>query len=245
MAPDDTPHAPRTPTGLDVTVLASTLPGPRPAMLVLPGGGYTRHAAHEAEPVAAWLAGLGVHAVVLRYRVAPHRHPGPLDDARDALAWLRGGPPGLAVDPARIGVLGFSAGGHLAATLANTPRPPALSVLAYPVISFVDEPHEGSVEALLGPGAGEEERAAHSADRQVSARTPPAFVWHTADDDVVPVGHSLRYAATLAAARVPVELHVFPSGRHGVGLAPDRPDLARWTALCAAWLGSQGWLPAG
>ncbi len=231
--------------GLDATVLRSTAPGRRPAVLVLPGGGYRRTAAHEAEPVGAWLAGLGLHAVVLHYRVAPHRHPAPLDDARRALDWLRGGGHGPDVDPGRVGVLGFSAGGHLAATLANQSSPPDLSILAYPVISLVDEPHEGSVDALLGPGASPERRAAHSADRTVSAATPPAFVWHTADDAAVPVGHSLRYAAALAAAGVPVELHVFPRGPHGVGLATDRPALAGWTDLCERWLGSQGWLTPG
>ena len=226
---------------LDLAVVSSARTGPAPAMLVLPGGGYVGHAAHEAEPVAAWLAGLGIHAVVLRYRVAPHRHPAPLDDAREALAWLRGGAHGLDVDPARVGVLGFSAGGHLAASLANETRPPDLTVLAYPVISFVDEPHEGSVEALLGPDADAARRSAHSADRHVSAGTPPAFVWHTADDAAVPVSHALRYVAALASAGVPVELHVFPSGRHGLGLAPDLPDVARWTGLCERWLGSHGW----
>ena len=230
---------------LDLTVVASARTGPAPAMLVLPGGGYARHAAHEAEPVGAWLAGLGIHAVVLRYRVAPHRHPAALDDAREALAWIRGGTHGLEVDPARVGVLGFSAGGHLAASLANEPRPPALSVLAYPVISFVDEPHEGSVGALLGPDADPERRAAHSADRRVSRGTPPAFVWHTADDASVPVSHALRYTAALASVGVPVELHVFPRGRHGLGLAGGLPEVAQWTALCARWLASHGWTDPG
>ena len=241
---DDVPDAGAVPDGLHLTVLPSPVPGPRPAMLVLPGGGYANHADHEAEPVGAWLAGAGIHAVVLRYRVAPHRHPAPLEDARRALDWIRGGgPPDLQLDTTRIGVLGFSAGGHLAASLGNEPGPPDLSVLAYPVISFVDEPHEGSVEALLGPGADPARRAEHSADRRVSASTPPAFVWHTADDAAVPVGHSLRYAAALASAGVPVELHVFPTGRHGVGLAPELPYLARWTELCETWLRSRGWLP--
>jgi acetyl esterase/lipase len=232
------------PSGLDLDVLPSSRPGHRPAMLVLPGGGYVGHASHESEPVAAWLAGLGIHAVVLRYRVAPHQHPAPLEDARAALDWIRDGSHGLELDRERVGVLGFSAGGHLAASLANEPRPPDLSVLGYPVISLVDEPHQGSVDALLGHGADAGRRAAHSADRRVHAGTPPAFVWHTADDAAVPVGHSLRYTAALAAVAVPVELHVFPRGRHGLGLAAELPDVARWTGLCERWLESHGWTGA-
>jgi acetyl esterase/lipase len=231
-------------TDLDLTVLTAGGEGRRPAMLVLPGGGYTHLADHEAEPVGQWLAGLGIHAVVLRYPVAPQGHPAPLEAARRALDGVRHGSLVPDVDPGRVGVLGFSAGGHLAASLANQPDPPDLSVLAYPVISFVDEPHEGSVEALLGPGADAARRAAHSADRQVTPRTPPAFVWHTADDASVPVSHSLRYGAALAAAGVPFELHVFPNGRHGVGLGHEDPYVARWTGLCEAWLRRLGWLPA-
>nr|WP_182114338.1 MULTISPECIES: alpha/beta hydrolase [unclassified Actinotalea] len=214
-------------------------------MLVLPGGGYRHHAAHEAEPVGHWLAGLGVHAVVLRYPVAPARHPAPLEAAVRALAWIREASGPLQVDPGRVGVLGFSAGGHLAATLCGQPDPPDLAVLAYPVISFLDEPHEGSVAALLGPDADAEARAAHSADRHVSARTPPAFVWHTADDASVPVGHPLRYCGALAAHAVPFELHVFPEGRHGLGLATEAPHVARWTSLCETWLRSRGWPTGG
>ncbi|WNB86952.1 prolyl oligopeptidase family serine peptidase [Cellulomonas sp. ATA003] len=110
------------------------------------------------------------------------------------------------------------------------------------MISFLDEPHEGSVEALLGPDADARGRAEHSVDRHVTPRTPPAFVWHTADDAAVPVGHSLRYCAALAAQAVPFELHVFPSGRHGVGLGTEVPRVAQWTSLCEAWLRSLGWL---
>jgi acetyl esterase/lipase len=179
---------------------------------------------------------------VLRYRVAPHRHPAPLDDARRTLAWIRDGSHGLQVQPHRVGVLGFSAGGHLAASLCNQPAPPDLAILGYPVISFVDQPHEGSVEALVGPGATPSVRAAQSADRHVSPRTPPAFLWHTADDAAVPVSHSLRYAAALAARGIPVELHVFPRGVHGLGLAGEDPYVARWTEHCERWLDSFGWL---
>lgn len=226
--------------------------GPRPAILVLPGGGYARQADHEAEPVASWLSGLGIHAYVLRYRVAPHRHPAPLEDAKEAMVRIREGAFGLAVDSSRVGVLGFSAGGHLAATLSTAAATgsaaldvraavPDLTVLCYPVVSCLDEPHQGSVDNLLGGSPSDGLLREMSAELQVTAATPPAFLWHTADDEAVPVHHSLAYAASLARAGVPAELHVFPHGRHGIGLATDIPGPDQWTALCAAWLDRVGW----
>jgi acetyl esterase/lipase len=226
--------------------------GPRPAILVLPGGGYAGHAGHEAEPVAEWLASLGIHAYVLRYRVAPHRHPAPLEDAKAALLQIRGESNGLAVDRARVGVLGFSAGGHLAATLSTAlatgdtalDRPaavPDLTVLCYPVVSYTDEVHQDCVDNLLGASPPEGLLREVSADLQVTAATPPAFVWHTANDAAVSVHHSLAYTGSLVRAGVPAELHVFPHGRHGLGLAPEDPGPAQWTSLCEAWLARMGW----
>ncbi|WP_457962665.1 alpha/beta hydrolase [Arthrobacter sp. D1-29] len=224
----------------------------RPAMLILPGGGYAGQAGHEAEPVAEWLASLGIHAYVLRYRVAPHRHPAPLEDAKEALLQIREGSHGLAVDSARVGVLGFSAGGHLAATLSTAAATgdstldvpgaiPDLTVLCYPVISYTDAVHQGSVDNLLGDSPSAELLEAVSADRQVTSSTPPAFLWHTADDAAVPAHHSLAYATALVRAGVPAELHVFPHGRHGLGLSPDDRGPDQWTSLCASWLTRWGW----
>jgi acetyl esterase/lipase len=224
----------------------------RPAVLVLPGGGYARQADHEAEPVAEWLAGLGIHAFVLRYRVAPDRHPAPLEDAKEAMLHIRGGDHGLAVDPGRVGVLGFSAGGHLAATLSTARATgsahldvpaavPDLTVLCYPVVSCTQSVHQGSVDNLLGDAPSSDLLAELSAERHVTAATPPAFVWHTADDAAVPVSHSLGYAGALMSAGVPAELHVFPHGRHGLGLAAEDPGPDRWTGLCAGWLDRAGW----
>lgn len=241
----------REPRGLTV-VPSHPDAGPRPAILVLPGGGYARQADHEAEPVAEWLASLGIHAFVLRYRVAPHRHPAPLEDAKEAMLYIRNGPHGLAVDTERVGVLGFSAGGHLAATLstaAATGNPdldvagavPDLSVLCYPVASMTHETHQGSVENLLGAAPPSNLLTALSAELNVTPRTPPAFLWHTADDPAVPVSNSMNYAKALYAAGVPAELHVFPQGRHGLGLSPGDPGPRQWTALCAAWLERAGW----
>ncbi|MGX1160663.1 acetyl esterase/lipase [Arthrobacter sp. SLBN-100] len=226
--------------------------GDRPAVLVLPGGGYGRQADHEAEPVAEWLAGLGIHGFVLRYRVAPDRHPAPLEDAKQAMLRIRSGAHGLAVDPRRVGVLGFSAGGHLAAALStavatgsaelDVPEAvPDLTVLCYPVVSYTHAVHQGSVDNLLGESPSADLLAELSAERQVTAETPPAFVWHTADDAAVPVSHSLGYTAALLNAGVPAELHVFPEGRHGLGLADGQPGADQWPALCSGWLDRAGW----
>ncbi|KUM40951.1 alpha/beta hydrolase [Arthrobacter sp. EpRS71] len=223
-----------------------------PAALVLPGGGYAKTADHEAEPVAEWLASLGIHAFVLRYPVAPHRHPAPLAAAKQSMIWIRSGGHGLKVDPSRVGVLGFSAGGHLAATLSvrvPTGEPaldisesvPDLSILCYPVISFVDSVHQGSVDNVAGEGAGPEILRQLSAELHVTPATPPAFLWHTADDQSVPVSHSLAYAGALSRAGVATELHVFPNGIHGIGLAAGAPGAEQWTGLCAAWLRRMGW----
>jgi acetyl esterase/lipase len=218
--------------------------GPRPAVLVLPGGGYARCAPHEGAPVARWLASLGLHAVVLEYAVAPHHHPRPLQDATAALEHVRGGGHGLDVDPARVGVLGSSAGGHLAACLSTGlggVAVPDLTVLCYPVVSLEHAPHAGSVRNLLGADPTPAQARALSPDLHVGPTTPPAFLWHTAADDAVDVTHSLRYAAALAAAGVEVELHVFPHGRHGLGMAEEEPRTAGWSALCADWLAARGW----
>ncbi|MDQ0076149.1 alpha/beta hydrolase [Arthrobacter oryzae] len=247
--------SPTAPAGLSVIPANGEPLRESPAMLVLPGGGYERHADHEAEPVAGWLASLGIHAFVLRYRVAPHRHPAPLQDAKAALAWIRTGRHGLAVNRSRVGVLGFSAGGHLAATLAagipsgeeslDVPGSrPDLSILCYPVLSFEAAVHQGSINNLLGASPSKEILAGLSAELTVTGDTPPAFIWHTFDDGAVDVEHSLRYALALRHAAVPAELHVYPHGRHGLGLAAGVPGVERWTELCATWLAGRGWRPA-
>lgn len=233
----------------------------RPVFMVLPGGGYHHHADHEGREVALWLNTLGLNATVLAYSVAAELpvdalHPAPLQDARAVLAWLRGGASGLGVDAARIGVMGFSAGGHLAATLSTgldtgvgpSADRPDLAVLAYPVVSMVSHSHAGSVEALLGPDPALDQRRALSAEQAVDAATPPTFLWHTADDAAVPVENSLSYAGAMARYGVPFELHVFPYGRHGLGLASTEPaphPAADWTRLCHNWLDGRGWVDRG
>ncbi|MBN6054961.1 alpha/beta hydrolase, partial [Nonomuraea sp. RK-328] len=231
---------------------------PAAAVVVLPGGGYTRLADHEGEPVARWLNTLGVAAFVLRYRVVPHRHPLPLLDAARAVRWVRARAADHGVDPGRVGVLGFSAGGHLAGLLATETGPmltegphdevdaqqgrPDLAVLSYPVVTLTGPAaHAGSVAALLGPGQEGGDPAELSVERRVGPHVPPVFVWHTADDASVPVDNTLLLTGALARHRVPVEAHVYPSGVHGLGLAGDDPVVGDWTSRCAVFLRSRGW----
>ncbi|MFJ6569229.1 alpha/beta hydrolase [Streptomyces sp. NPDC091292] len=203
-------------------------------MIVLPGGGYEMHAAHEAEPVAEWLASLGITASVLRYPVRA-RHPAPVEAVRAEIAGLR------RRGVRRIGVVGFSAGGHLAgyAALAPDARPeerPDFAVLCYPVVTMLTERHSGSRVNLLGADATPAQRREVSLEELVTPQAPPFFVWHSSDDQAVPVEHSYRLAGALAAHGVPHELHVFPHGRHGLGLAGDDRSVGAWTGLCAKWL---------
>ncbi len=230
------------------------------AVVVCPGGGYRNLASdHEGRQVAEWLNTLGVSAFVLQYRVGPrYRHPIPLRDAERAVRLVRSDAARYAIDPARTGVLGFSAGGHLAASLgiyggignpdATDPvermnARPDFMVLAYPVISMAASfAHTGSRDSLLGVPADPKLVEELSLERRVTAGTPPAFLFHTADDPGVPVENSLTLFQALRDARVPAELHVFPKGRHGVGLAPGATVLSQWPGLCATWMRSLGLL---
>ncbi|WP_052423755.1 alpha/beta hydrolase [Nonomuraea candida] len=232
--------------------------GAAPAVLVFPGGAYHHLAEHEGAPVARWLNSLGVAAFVVRYRVAPHRHPLPLLDAARAVRWVRHHAAAHGVDPGRVGVLGFSAGGHLAGLLATETGPmqaegphdaidaadarPGLAVLCYPVTTLTGpRSHRGSAANLLGADAPEPVRAALSLPGRVGPSTPPMFLWHTADDESVPVENTLLLSQALARNGVPQEVHVYPSGRHGLGLAGDDPVTGDWTLRCAAFLRGRGW----
>ncbi|MFC6009603.1 alpha/beta hydrolase [Nocardia lasii] len=233
--------------------------GPRPAVLIFPGGGFRELTEHEGEGYARWLSGLGFHAFVLSYRLLPQRFPAPLQDARAALAYVREGGHGLSVDVTRVGVVGSSAGGQLAGLLMtgqvlsiepeiDDPPRPDFAILAYP-LADLDLIPLGAVEALLGelmPLKDELSPAKH-----VDERTCPAFVWSTAQD---PPGfpNALAWAESLVRASIPVELHIYPHGKHGLGLADGvaygahghahLPHTATWTTACAAWLESEGFL---
>lgn len=225
------------------------------SVIICPGGGYGMLADHEGRDVARWLNTLGITAFVLHYRLGPHsRHPAMLQDAARAVRRVRGMEGDL--DPARIGLLGFSAGGHLASTLAahfeaGDPKAtdpmdrcssrPDLAILIYPVISL-QEPHGhgGSRENLLGSDAASGLIESLSNHRHVTQETPPTFLVHTADDDAVPAENSLLFALALRAANVPVELHLYAHGPHGFGLAEGDPILGTWPVHCAAWLKGRG-----
>jgi acetyl esterase/lipase len=232
-------------------------PGPAAAVVVCPGGGYGMLAGHEGEPIARWLNTLGITAAVVKYRLGPkYHHPVMLGDAQRAIRTVRANAKKWNVDPKRVGILGFSAGGHLAATAstqfdagdANAPDAvdrlssrPDVSVLVYPVITMTDpHTHAGSRRNLLGDNPTAEQIDAMSAEKRVTKQTPPAFIFHTADDQAVPVENALLYAAALRKNGVPFELHVYEHGRHGVGLAQDDPVLKSWTGRCADWLRGKG-----
>jgi acetyl esterase/lipase len=230
------------------------------AVVVCPGGGYRVVAAdHEGKQIAEWLNSLGVSAFVLQYRLGErYRHPAPLQDAQRAIRMVRSRAKEWGVDPKRVGILGFSAGGHLASTAAthfDDGRPeakdpieregsrPDFAVLCYPVISLSDPvAHAGSRRYLLGDPADPALVDLLSNERQVTSRTPPTFLWHTADDASVPVANSLLFFEALRKAGVPGELHVFPHGRHGLGLAPGDPSVSQWPRLCATWMEGLGLL---
>ncbi|CAO1649128.1 alpha/beta hydrolase [Salinibacterium sp. NYA9b] len=207
-----------------------------PTILVLPGGGYSRLAPHEGEPVAAWLRSIGWNARVVEYPVST-KHPAPLLAIQSEIAKER------ALGAPLVGVLGFSAGGHLAghAAVAPVAKPeerPDFAVLGYPVVSMMTPTHAGSREELIGLDANDYLREDTSLELLVTPATPPMFIWHTAADEPVPVAeHSYPLAAALAAAGVRHELHVFADGKHGLGLAEGTPAEA-WQALCEIWLSS-------
>ncbi len=227
------------PSGATLTDVGAGGMAPRPACIVFPGGGYVGLAPHEAEPVAHWMESLGLRGFVLRYRVAPNRHPAPLDDAHAAIRLVRANAAAWGVVPDKVGILGFSAGGHLASTASthwgDHAERPDFALLIYPVVSFHDPlAHAGSRTSLLGPSPDPYLVDALSNEDRVSLDTPPTFLVHGVDDTVVPVGNSLAYAKALSEHRVPFELHCIEHGPHGFGLgAPGsaqdwRPQASRW-----------------
>jgi acetyl esterase/lipase len=230
-------------------------------VVICPGGGYGGLAMdHEGHQIGRWLNDHGIAGFICDYR---HRgkgygHPAPLQDAQRAIRTVRSRATEFGVDPAKVGILGFSAGGHLCSTAvthfdsgdAKSDDPvmrensrPDFGILCYPVIAF-DQPftHKGSQKNLLGEGAAADQIAGLSNERQVTDQTPPCFLWHTWEDKGVPPENSVVFSQALLAHKIPAELHVFEKGRHGLGLAKETPGTSAWPDLCIAWLKNRGLL---
>jgi acetyl esterase/lipase len=235
------------------------------AVVVFPGGGYTGLASdHEGVQPAKWLNGLGVSAFVVKYRLGSsgYRHPIEMGDGQRAVRWVRAHAKQYGIDPKRVGVLGFSAGGHLASTVSthydsgsaaaadSIDRQgcrPDWSILAYPVITMdASFTHGGSRSALLGDAPAQKLVDSLSNEKQVTSKTPPAFLFHAKDDNVVPVKNAQAYHDSLVKRGVAAHLKLYDKGGHGFGLAdgiggaPKDPTLATWPGLAATWMDQQG-----
>ncbi len=233
----------------------------RAAVVIFPGGGYALRAPYEGKDYAEFLSKNGISAFVVDYRVAPHRFPLPLLDARRAVRFVRAHAKEYGLDRDKIAVMGSSAGGHLAALVStyheriefegidaiDSENPiPNAQILCYPVIcaptTDSDIAHARSYHNLLGEERTAREAERFAPDRLADENTPPAFIWHTANDATVNVINSYRYAAALREHSVSSEMHVFPDGRHGLGLAADYPHVAQWKPLLLNWFSYHGWL---
>ncbi|HOL72129.1 MAG TPA: alpha/beta hydrolase [Bryobacteraceae bacterium] len=228
------------------------------AVVVCPGGGYRVLAMdHEGKQVAEWLNGHGIAAFVLSYRLGPrYHHPIQLGDAQRAIRTVRALASEFRIDPGRIGIWGFSAGGHLASSVGthfdsgnpDAPDPidrvscrPDFMILCYPVVSLVTEyVHKGSRANLLGENFDPKLAEFLSNEKQVTSQTPPTFLFHTDADRGVPPENSVLFYLALRRAGVPAELHIYEKGNHGVGLAPKDPVLSSWPDRLADWLKARG-----
>ena len=218
----------------------------RPAVIVFPGGGYNHLSPREADPAALPVFAHGYNAFIMRYSVGDDaRRSIPEAEAAEAIALIRERHDELLTDPAAIAVMGFSAGGHAAASIAchweaygRASRPDA-AVLSYPVITMGPLGHKGSTDILTG---GDEELVSYySLENQVTPSVPPCFIWHTAADEAVPVENSLMMASALRDGGVPFELHIFSEGRHGLSAGhnetgPAEKGVQDWIALAISWL---------
>jgi acetyl esterase/lipase len=230
------------------------------AIVICPGGGYGHLASHEGVDYARYLNELGIAGFVLKYRLGSdgYHHPAMLQDAARAVRLVRARAVEWKLDPKRIGIMGSSAGGHLAATLvthfdAGDPSAtdpidrqssrPGLGILCYAVITMGELTHQGSKENLLGRSPSAELVRELSNELHVTRETPPCFVWHTYEDNAVKVENSLNFAEALRKAGVPFDLHVYQKGGHGMGLGSREWSVEKrhpWTRDCAFWLKEQG-----
>ena len=233
------------------------------AVVICPGGGYGHLAMdHEGHQIAQWLNSFGVAGFILKYRHrnsgAGYGHPAPLQDAQRAVRTVRARAKQWGVDPGRIGILGFSAGGHLASSAGthfqnryNDPKDsidrvscrPDFMVLVYPVISFTEwYTHKGSMRNLLGDNPEKELVENLSSEKQVTPDTPPTFLVHTNEDKGVPSENSVYFYLALRKAKVPAEMHIYENGRHGVGLGQNHGAVSSWPIRCVDWMRGRGLL---
>ena len=230
--------------------------GSKGAVIVCPGGGYGGRAVHEGETMGEWFKSIGITAIVLEYRVAPYKHPAELSDVQRAVRYVRHNAEKYGIDKDKIAVMGFSAGGHLAGSASvhydkkvyeptdeidNESARPDASILCYSVIDMGNYRHDGSRTNLIGSCPTAEMREFMSLHKQITDDTPEAFLWHTSSDDCVPVMNSLLYAQALAEHNINYELHIYPMGHHGLGLANDIPHVAQWSKSLENWLVYKGW----
>lgn len=244
---EDAPYTQFSPLQAQPSVTEYAVPGSRGAVIVVPGGGYCMKADHEGAPIAEMLNQAGVSAYVLDYRVKPCHMLAPLSDAKRAIRLVR------SMGYEKVAILGFSAGGHLtctAATLYDAGDPNAADPLerlssrpdafipCYAVVSFGAYTHGGSRESLLGQENANNWELVRkfSNELHITPDTPEAFIWHTAADQAVPVENSLNLALALSAQGVPYEMHIFPQGQHGLGLAEEFEDVKQWAPLLQKWL---------
>jgi len=244
----------------DLTVF---LPAPEKAngtaVLICPGGGYGVLAFdHEGNAIVKWLNDNGIAGIILKYRlpsdqIMKDKSVGPLQDAQEAMRAIRRHASEWKIDPKKIGVIGFSAGGHLASTISthyaekvydvkdNISARPDFSLLIYPVISMDTLiTHRGSRNNLLGLKPADDQVRRFSNELQITADTPPAFLVHSSDDNAVPVMNSIGYYKGLQKNKIPVELHIFQKGGHGYGLANEKGTESSWPDLCIKWLKAMG-----
>lgn len=231
----------------------------RPAVIVIPGGGYGMVSEREGERVALSYNAAGFHAFILDYPVAPHKHPEPIRSVSNAIKLVREHSDEWHIDKDKIAVCGFSAGGHLAASIStlwsdeeiftkeeidSQIHKPNATILSYPVISSGEFAHKGSFQNLIGMDVNDILWSKLSLETRVTEQTPPTFLWHTFEDTCVPVENSLLYASGLRKANVPFELHIYPDGGHGLSLVTDetlwsKPLFKReykWLTLSVEWL---------
>lgn len=220
-------------------------------IVVFAGGAYGHKAPHEGPEMCKWLQSIGITCFNVDYRIAPYRHPAEISDAIRAVRFVRYYSDKFNINPNKIAVMGFSAGGHLAGSVSvhynkdmysvsdeidkESARPDA-SILCYPVIDMFEYRHDGSRVNLIGNRPLHSDKELMSLYMHVDENTPQSFLWHTSDDQTVPVENTLLYASALSKANVPFEIHIYPHGHHGLGIAQDEPHVAQWTTSLDNWL---------